>query len=94
SDSSSSSSSSSDVISALDTNQDGTVSIEELLAALGDSSEGSSSESSDGTSNSSSESTTTAQNTKNISNEWLQKILSAYGSTNSSNSTSLLSISA
>jgi len=77
---SSSSSGSSDIFSALDTNQDGTVSMEELIAALGD--------------NSKEEKSNSSQSAQSLSNDWLQKILSAYGNNTSSNTASLLSVSA
>lgn len=83
---SSSTSSSSDIFSALDTNQDGSISSDELAALFSD------------TANSgetASTSTSTASSSQKLSDIMLKNILSYYGNnTSSTDTTSLLSISA
>jgi len=89
------------IFSALDTNQDGSISADELAALFekkATDSSSTSSETSTSTSSQTSASTTEATTEdafKNMRNDMLQKILSYYGSNASaSNSTSLLSVSA
>lgn len=75
-----------DILSALDTNKDGTVTIDELLAVL------------DNSNNQNQTSATQQSNTneQRMSDHLLQKIISAYGNDTTTNSTnsSLLSLSA
>jgi Ca2+-binding EF-hand superfamily protein len=97
--STSKSSSSSEIFDAMDTNQDGTVSIDELLAALGDSKTDSSNKNNATSSTTDSTKTTsTAQediSSQKFSDIMLKNILSYYGNNASTaSSTSLLSISA
>lgn len=89
------------IFSALDTNQDGTVSADELAALFDKKSTDSSSTSSQTSTSSSAQTSastteaTTQDAFKNMRNDMLQRILSYYGSNASaSNSTSLLSVSA
>ncbi|MFY9142134.1 EF-hand domain-containing protein [Sulfuricurvum sp.] len=95
---SSSSTSSSDIIDAMDTNQDGTVSIDELLAALGDSKKDSSAKNGTSSTTDSSTASSTAQSdtsSQKLSDMMLKNILSYYGNNaTSTDTTSLLSISA
>jgi len=97
--STSESSSSSDIIDAMDTNKDGTVSIDELLAAL-ENSKTDSSNKNNGTSSVTDFSTASSTSqTENLSQKFsdvmLKNILSYYGNnTSTTSSTSLLSISA
>lgn len=76
-----------EIFSSLDTNQDGTISSDELMALFGDTTEPSSDSSS---------TTQTESQASKISADWLQKVLSYYGSSSStsSNSSSLLNLSA
>ncbi|MFH0708902.1 MAG: EF-hand domain-containing protein [Pseudomonadota bacterium] len=97
--STSESSSSSDIIDAMDTNQDGTVSIDELLAALGNSKTDSSNKNNGTASATDSSAASTTSQTENASQKFsdimLKNILSYYGNnTSTASSTSLLSISA
>ncbi len=97
--STSESSSSSDIIDAMDTNQDGTVSIDELLAALGDSKTDSSNKNNATASATDSSAASSTSQTENASQKFsdimLKNILSYYGNnTSTASSTSLLSISA
>jgi len=93
--STSESSSSSDIIDAMDTNKDGTVSIDELLAALGDSKTDSSNTSSKTDSTTASSTSQTENTAQKFSDIMLKNILSYYGNnTSTASSTSLLSISA
>lgn len=89
------------IFSALDTNQDGSVSADELAALFEKKSTDSSSTSSQTSTSASAQTsastteTTTEDAFKNMRNDMLQRILSYYGSNASaSNSTSLLSVSA
>lgn len=92
-------SSSSDIIDAMDTNKDGTVSIDELLAAL-ENLKTDSSKKNNGTASatdsSTASSTSQTENTsQKFSDVMLKNILSYYGNnTSTASSTSLLSISA
>ncbi|WP_345991840.1 EF-hand domain-containing protein [Sulfurimonas sp. HSL-1716] len=76
------------LFSALDTNQDGSISSDELSALFGDST--------DQDSSTTASASSTDNITKQISNDWLQKILSYYGnnSASSTDTTSLLNTSA
>ncbi|MCK9371821.1 MAG: EF-hand domain-containing protein [Sulfuricurvum sp.] len=92
--SSSESESATEIFSALDTNQDGTISSEEFMALFEEKSSESTTASTETTATASTE-TETDDAFKTMRNDMLQKILSYYGSNaSSSNSTSLLSISA
>lgn len=88
------------IFSALDTNQDGSISADELAALFEKKSDSSSTSSQTSTSASAQTSASTTETTtedafKNMRNDMLQKILSYYGSNASaSNTTSLLSVSA
>jgi Ca2+-binding EF-hand superfamily protein len=83
---SSSTSSSSDIFSALDTNQDGSISADELAALFSDTAN---------SSETASTSTSTASSSQKLSDIMLKNILSYYGNnTSSTGTTSLLSISA
>lgn len=83
---SSSTSSSSDIFSALDTNQDGSISADELAALFSDTAN---------SSNTASTSTTASSSSQKLSDFMLKNILSYYGNnTSSTDTTSLLSISA
>ena len=88
--SSSGSSSLSDIFSSLDTNKDGTISADELMALLDDSK----SKSGDTTSTSSTSASQTDTNTNQLSKNLLKQILTSYGSNSSTNATSQLSLSA
>lgn len=97
--STSESSSSSDIIDAMDTNQDGTVSIDELLAALGNSKTDSSNKNNATASTTDSSTASTTSKTENASQKFsdvmLKNILSYYeNNASTASSTSLLSISA
>jgi hypothetical protein len=96
---SSSASSSNTVKDAMDTNKDGTVSIDELLAALGDSKTESSNKKNAMSSNTDASTASSTSQTENTSQKFsdvmLKNILSYYGNDNSTaNSKSLLSLSA
>ncbi len=76
-------SSTSDIFSALDTNKDGTISQDELLALLGDE-----------TSDTSSSSTQEQSQTRDLKDKMLQNILAHYSSNELTTSSSSLSLSA
>lgn len=88
--SSSESSSLSEIFSSLDTNKDGTISANELMALLDDSK----SKSGDTTSTSASSTSQTDTSTNQLSKNLLKQILTSYGSNSSTNATSQLSLSA
>lgn len=94
SESSSSTSASNKLFSALDTNKDGSISADELTALFSGSTSKNSVTSATSASSTTSSSQTDAT-AKQISNDWLQKLLSYYSNnTASQSSTSLLSVSA
>jgi Ca2+-binding EF-hand superfamily protein len=94
----SSDTSSSEIFDAMDTNQDGTVSIDELLSALGNSKTDSSTKNGTSSTTDSSTASSTAQSdtsSQKLSDTMLKNILSYYGNNaTSTDTTSLLSISA
>ena len=88
--SSSSSSSLSKIFSSLDTNKDGTISADELMALFDDSK----SKSGDTTSSSATSASQTDTSTNQLSKNLLKQILASYGNNNSTSATSQLSLSA
>lgn len=88
--SSSGSSSLSKIFSSLDTNKDGTISADELMALFNDSK----SKSGDTTSTSATSASQTDTSTNQLSKNLLKQILASYGNNTSTNATSQLSLSA
>lgn len=88
--SSSGSSSLSKIFSSLDTNKDGTISADELMALFNDSK----SKSGDTTSTSATSASQTDTSTNQLSKNLLKQILASYGNNSSTNATSQLSLSA